>query len=111
MPDNRGALRFQTIGIKDSSSGTVSSRGGVIRANEWQHLAAVVRRGRNETRLYVNGYLVAKASLGSAQFDDPKSDLLLGRSPGSGAFMGQLADVRLYNRPLEESELLALIAP
>jgi hypothetical protein len=109
--DNRGALGFQTVGVREQANGIVTSRGGVIRADAWQHVAAVVRRGKNETRLYVNGYLVAKASIGTAQFDDPRADLILGRSPGAGSFAGELADVRLYNRPLEEAELLALVEP
>ena len=70
-----------------------------------------MRRGRNETRLYVNGYLVARASSGTAQFDDTKSDLQLGRIPGAAPFQGQMADVRLYNRPLEEAEIQALVQP
>src|SRR5262249_2770241 len=76
-----------------------------------QHVAAVVRRGRNETRLYVNGHLVARASSGTAQFDDPKADLQLGHIPGAAPFQGELADVRLYNRPLEEAEIQALVQP
>jgi hypothetical protein len=111
MPDNKGSLRLQTAGRNEGATGTVSSPEGALRPKAWQHVSAVVRRGRNETRLYVNGYLVAKGSLGSAQFDDPKADLLLGRSPGAQSFAGELADVRLYRRPLGEAELLALVQP
>ena len=107
----RGALRFETAGRDPQANATVSSPPGVIRANTWQHVAAVVRRGRNETRLYVNGYLVARASTGSAQFDDTKADLQLGRIPGAAPFQGELADVRLYNRPLDEAEIQALVQP
>ena len=89
----------------------VSSRPGAIRANAWQHVAAVVRRGRNETRLYVNGNLVAKGAIGAAQFDDPKADLQIGNLSGTQPFRGELADVRLYRRPLEEPEILALVQP
>ncbi|MCU1238844.1 MAG: hypothetical protein JWP63_6811, partial [Candidatus Solibacter sp.] len=109
---NRGVLRFETAGPRDEqANASVSSAAGVIRANAWQHVAAVVRRGRNETRLYVNGYLVARASTGTAQFDDTKADLQLGRVPGAPAFPGELADVRLYNRPLDEAEIQALVQP
>ena len=111
LPDDRGTLRFQTAGPADQANGTVSSRPGAIRANTWQHVAAVVRRGRNETLLYVNGYLVAKAALGAAQFDDPKADLQIGNFPGTQPFQGDLADVRLYRRPLDEAEILALVQP
>jgi hypothetical protein len=108
---NRGVLRFETAGRDPQASATVSSPPGTIRANTWQHVAAVVRRGMNETRLYVNGYLVARASTGSAQFDDTKADLQLGRIPGAAPFQGELADVRLYNRPLDEAEIQALVQP
>ena len=108
---NRGVLRFETAGRDPQANATVSSPPGAIRANAWQHVAAVVHRGRNETRLYVNGYLVARASTGSAQFDDTKADLQLGRIPGAAPFQGELADVRLYNRPLDDAEIQALVQP
>ena len=109
--DNRGVLRFQTAGQNEQANATVSSQPGVIRANAWQHVAVVVKRGRNETSLYVNGSLVAKASTGSAQFDDLKADLQVGHIPGTQTFQGKMANVRLYNRPLEESEILGLVQP
>jgi hypothetical protein len=105
VPDNRGTLRFRTAGQAEQAIGMVSSRPGTIRANDWQHVAAVVRRGKNETLLYVNGNLVARGSLGSAQFDDEKSDLRI------GSMSGDLADVRLYRRPLDEAEILGLVQP
>ncbi len=109
--DQRGTLRFQTAGFEAQSTATVSSQPAVLRANAWQHVAAVVRRGMNETRLYVNGELVAKASTGAARFDDPQSDLRLGRIPGAPPLQGELAEVRLYNRALDEAEIEALLQP
>ena len=111
LPDSRGTLRLQTAGQADQAIGAVSSRPGAIRAKAWQHVAAVVRRGRNETLLYVNGTLVAKGALGAAQFDDPKADLQIGNLFGTQPFRGDLADVRLYRRPLEAPEILALVQP
>ena len=109
--DNRGSLRFQMAGRDNQASGMVSTRPGVIRKDVWQHVAAVVRRGKNETLLYVNGYLVARAAMGYAQFDDPGSDLQIGRAAGTGTFHGELTAVRLYRRPLEEAEIQALVQP
>ena len=88
----------------------MSSRPGAIRANTWQHVAAVVRRGRNETLLYVNGNLVARGAMGAAQFDDPRADLQIGNFAAQ-PFKGELADVRWYRRPLEAAEILALVEP
>ena len=67
-----------------------------IRAGTWQHVAVVVRRGRNDTRLYVNGSLAGEAATGSAQFDDTKADLRIGHMAGDDVFQGDFADVRLY---------------
>ena len=111
IADNRGVLRFQTAGQNEQANAVVSSQPGIIRAKAWQHVAAVVKRGRNETSLYVNGFLVAKASTGSAQFDDLKADLHVGRIPGTETFHGEMANVRLYNRPLDEAEILGLVQP
>jgi mono/diheme cytochrome c family protein len=108
---DRGTLRFHTAGQDSQANATVSSAGGTLKANAWQHVAVVVRRGRNETRLYVNGYLVARASTGTAQFDDRKADFQLGHISGAPTFQGDMADVRLYNRPLDEAEIQALVQP
>ncbi|MBC7924284.1 MAG: DUF1592 domain-containing protein, partial [Bryobacteraceae bacterium] len=111
LPDARGTLRLQTAGQAEQANGIVSSRPGAIRPNAWQHVAAVVRRGRNETLIFVNGNLLAKGPLGAAQFDDPKADLQIGNFSGTQPFQGDLADVRLYRRPLETPEILALVQP
>ncbi len=109
--DDKGTLRFRTAGQDRLANAAVSSPVGVLHAGTWQHLAVVARRGKNETRLYVNGLLVAQASTGAAQFDDVKADLQLGHVAGTAAFPGELAEVRLYNRPLDEAELQALVLP
>jgi cytochrome c551/c552 len=117
MPDNKGTLRLQTSAQSgpgrggDPTVSMVSSQAGAIRAGDWQHVAAVVRRGRNETLLYVNGFLVAKGSMGAAQFDDLRADLQIGNTSGSQPFQGELADVRLYCRPLSEEEIQGLLQP
>jgi mono/diheme cytochrome c family protein len=98
--DNRGTLQFET------SSGSISSQPGAIRTGAWQHVAAVVRRGKNETRLYVNGFIVARGSTGPANLDSPKGDLRIG-----SLFRGELVDVRLYRRTISEAEIQGLILP
>ena len=107
-----GALRFQTMGLREpEGTATVSTPPGSLKQNVWQHVAVVMRRGLNDTRIYLNGYLAARSASGFAQFDDPRSDLLIGNIPGTNAFDGDIADVRFYNRPLEEPELQALVQP
>jgi hypothetical protein len=111
MPNNKGVLRIETAGPDNQSNGTVSSPPGTIRPNAWQHVAAVVRRGNNETRLYVNGFLVGKGVIGPANLDNPKVDLYLGRIQDAQQFKGELSQVRIYQRALDESEIQSLVEP
>jgi len=111
MPDDRGILRLETAGPDNQTNGAVATRPGVLRAGIWQHLAAVVKRGRNKTRLYVNGYPVAEGTINRANLDNPKLDLRLGNLPGGRGLRGALDEVRLYRRALSEAELQALIEP
>jgi hypothetical protein len=111
IPDNKGTLRIETAGPDTQSNGTVSSPSETIRANEWQHVAAVVRRGKNQTLLYVNGYPVAKGTIGPANLDNPKMNLYLGRIQGAQSFPGELDEVRIYRRALDEAEIQGLVEP
>jgi mono/diheme cytochrome c family protein len=110
IADNRGTLRFVTSGPREGANAMVSSR-GIAKANAWQHVAAVVRRGRNETLLYLNGELVARGNMGSAQFDNLGADLLFGSISGDDPLPGEFADARFYRRPLEEAEIVGLVQP
>ncbi|HUQ91428.1 MAG TPA: DUF1592 domain-containing protein [Bryobacteraceae bacterium] len=105
MPGDKGVLRIET------PKGAVSSPPGVIRADAWQHVAAVVRRGKQESRLYLNGYPVAKGQMGPANLDHPKANLHIGRIPDAQHFRGELDEVRLYRRALKEAEIQALVQP
>ena len=111
LADNRGGLRLVTAGADGQSNGTVASPPGTIRANEWQHVAAVVRRGKSESWLYVDGYPVASGDIRRASLDNPKLDLELGRIPGTAQFRGELDEVRIYRRALDVAELQALVEP
>ena len=111
MPDNRGSLRLETAGADNMSNGALASAPGMLRPNLWQHVAAVVRRGKKDSRIYVNGYLVAEGTIGAVNLDNPKLDLTVGRVKGGGAFKGEVDEVRIYRRALEEAEIEALIEP
>ena len=111
MSDNRGSLRLETTGPNNETNGVVTSPQGVLRAKAWQHVAAVVRRGAAETKLYVNGYAVARGTIDAADLDNPEIDLHLGQVPQQGPFRGQIDEVRLYRRALSEGELQALVQP
>jgi hypothetical protein len=110
MPSGNGSLRLETTGQQDFN-GTVSSPSGVIKAKTWQHVAAVVKRGERQARLYVNGFLVAEGTVRDGNLDNPKLPLRIGHLEGGSAFVGEIDDVRLYRRALSEAELQALIEP
>ena len=111
MPSNRGELRIETAGPDNESNGAVTSPPGVIRPNAWQHVAAVVRRGENATQLYVNGYVVGEGKIGPEDVDNPRMDIHLGRVPDANQFRGDLDDVRIFRRALDDSEIQALVEP
>ena len=104
------AFQVETAGPDNDSNGAVASPAGVIRADAWQHVAAVVSRN-GESRLYVNGYAVAKGEIGPANLDNSEIDLHLGSVPEGQQFKGELDEVRLYSRALDEAELQALVEP
>ena len=111
MLNNRGTLRLETTGPDKESNGGVVSPPQMIRRGAWQHVAAVVRRGENAARLYVNGYLVAEGTVGPGSLSNPELGLHIGRVPQGNAFRGKLDEVRVYRRALDESELQALVEP
>lgn len=111
MPDARGVLRIETVGPQGQPNGTVASAPGKLRVNAWQHVAAVVRRKPGETRLFINGYPVARGSVGPLNLDNPKVDLHLGRIQDAQAFAGELDEVRIYRRALDDGEIQALVEP
>ena len=111
MPNSQGILRLETSDSNNEPNGTVKSRPGVIRPNQWQHVAAVVRRGKNQTQLFVNGYPVGQGTIKSGVLDNLKLGLTIGRVPEANLFKGQIDSVRLYNRALDDAEIQALLAP
>jgi hypothetical protein len=111
MPNNKGVLRIETASPQNVSNGTVASRPGIIRVNKWQHVAAVVRRGTNETRLYVNGYQVAVGTIAPTNLDNPGVKLNIGRIQDSKLFKGEIDEVRFYRRALDVAEIQALLEP
>lgn len=112
MPNNQGVLRIETASPNNEPNGTVQTSPGALKNNVWQHVAAVVRReGKGETQLFINGYLVAKGTIGATNLDNPKVDLHLGRIQDAQQFQGELDEVRIYRRALDVAEIQALVEP
>lgn len=106
----RNTLEFVSAGLQGAFNGRVVSQPDSIKREAWQHLAVVVQRGKNETRIYVNGLLVGRGTTGSANLD-AKGDLVLGSAAGIESFKGLLDEVRLYKRALTPAEVQGLVLP
>lgn len=107
----RGIFQIATFDSDNESNGAVQSQEGAVQAGEWQHLSAVVRRGGENTVLYLNGFPVGKGEIGYADLSNPKANLNIGRVPGGNYFQGEIDDVRVYSRALGEAEIQALVEP
>ncbi len=108
---DKGVLRIETVSPANKFNGTVASKPGIIRVNTWQHVAAVVRRGENQTRVYVNGFEVASGTVAPTNLDNPSVALHIGRVQGSRLFKGKMDEVYFYNRALDVKEIQALLEP
>lgn len=108
--EERSTLQFVSTGLGGAFNGRVLSQPDAVRREAWQHLAVVVRRGKNETRLYVNGLLVGRGTTGAANLD-AKGDLVLGNAAGVESFKGLIDEVRIYKRALEPAEVQGLVLP
>ncbi|HAA72897.1 MAG TPA: hypothetical protein DCE55_27410 [Planctomycetaceae bacterium] len=111
MPNAQGVLRLETARPGKIHNGTVQSRPGVLRANQWQHVAVVVERDEKTTRLYVNGYEVGSGTIAKWDLDNPDVQLHIGRVQNAQFFSGDIDDVRIYRRALGKAELQALVEP
>lgn len=84
--------------------------GGNIVENSWYH-AVGVWSGENSDplRLYINGTQVASVKQQNSG-TDPRTNLEIGKygGPSGGHFKGTIADVRIYNRALTQSEIQTL---
>lgn len=111
MPNNKGVLRIETASPANQSNGTVATRPGIIRKDTWQHVAAVVRRGAQQTELFVNGYQVAAGTVAPANLDNPAVNMYIGRIQNAQQFKGEIDEVHFFRRALAPAELQALIEP
>lgn len=109
MPNNQGLLRLEAYGSENQRAGIVSTAPGILRGGEWQHVAAIVKRGKGETRLYVNGWPVATGTVNPLNLDNPQLDLMIGRVEEGQSLQGEVDEVHIFRRALEEGELQALV--
>jgi hypothetical protein len=108
--EDRNTFQFVSTGLDGVLNGRVLSQPEVIQRDAWQHLAIAARRGKNETRIYVNGYLVGRGTTGPANLD-PLGNLVLGSVVGAESFKGEIDEVRIYRRALGHAEVQGLVLP
>lgn len=108
--EERNTIELVSASVQGAFNGRVVSQPDSIRRDAWQHLAVVVRRGKNETRIYVNGLLVGRGTTGPANLD-AKGDLVLGSAAGAKSFRGEIDEVRIYKRALGHAEVQGLVLP
>lgn len=108
--EERNTLHFVTVGQQGDFNGRVLTQPEALRRDTWQHVAITVQRGKNETRIYVNGLPVGRGTTGPANLD-ANSGLTIGSAAGVESFKGLIDEVRFYRRALEPSEIQGLLQP
>ena len=108
--EERNTIELVSAGVQGAFNGRVLSQPDAMQRDTWQHLAIVARRGKNETRIYVNGLLVGRGTTGPASLDSI-GDLVLGSAAGAKSFRGEIDEVRIYRRALAEAEVQGLVLP
>lgn len=112
--EERNVLQLVSVGADGGFNGRVLSQPEAVRRDVWQHIAVVARRGKNETRIYLNGLPVGRGTTGPANLDAKSSlglGLILGSAAGVESFKGLIDEVRLYTRALEPAEVQGLVEP
>ena len=89
------------------NSSNIAQGAATLNINTWYHIA-VVYKGGQYLRIYLNGNLEVENTSGVAQdFDDSDIPLLIGAyaEGGSLRFHGKIDDVGIWTRPISESEV------
>jgi Concanavalin A-like lectin/glucanases superfamily len=98
-PQNRAKAFFS-----EGAPGHLEAEGGSPAANTWTHIA--VTDDGAHSRLYVNGHLVDTEE--SVPIPSTDGDLVIGGNKAFAAFFdGEIDEVHIYNRPLDEAEVQA----
>lgn len=83
-----------------------------VKLNQWQHLVYV--GNGNQLRVYSNGILQSGVDFkNSSTFGNTSTPLVVGNGGGfmkNYFFQGAIDDIRMYNRVLNEEEILALFS-
>ena len=94
--------------LKDTNgvSHVISTVGGVITTNTFQHVAVTYDPVTGVARLFRNGAQVTQSTLGS--FVPKTSGILYFGSRGGALYKGLMDEMSIYSRPLTSNELQAI---
>ena len=105
-------LYVKTADGYEGHSSSPNSFSPVEKEGRWIHAAGVMDRAAKEIRLYRDGKLLTKKTIGEAKPAPAKSaSLRLGYAaglPNADCFFGLIDEVKIGNRPLSEAEIRAL---
>ncbi len=104
------------VGMYVRSETTVYGRlvAGTISTNQWNHFVFVVDRGANKIFAYQNGTLLSSTmdltGFGDLDPDDGHAMLIGAIREDLSFYPGKIDDVRIFNRPLSQSDVTELAA-
>ncbi len=104
-----GILKYKVLGDTGTDSASLASP-GTANDDQWHHAAVTVDASRN-AKLYLDGALVREGSRPFCNAVFNLNSMAIGRtvrSNGSDYWRGGVDDVRIYARPLTDSEILSL---
>lgn len=110
-PSHAPGYMYANIADTSGNFHVVETADGVLRTNQFQHVALTYDKTTGRARLFVNGNMVAQTSLGTFR-PQTTFDLNIGRRPTGDAnsrlFAGIIDEVSLYNRELSSNEIMAI---
>ena len=107
-----GSVRVETSNSKNSSNGTVHTKGGMLRPEQWAHLAVTIAADRT-TRIFINGIEKASGKIGGADLTNPAARLVVGgiENATNHNFHGEIDRVQVFSKALTGDEVAKLFAP
>lgn len=105
----RYAIRLNTSGrfsiLTNGVSRLTSKVSTSVHVNEWNHISASYNSSTNLFSIYLNGIPDTSAVVAGASPSSNSDSLFIGISGNSTPFIGQLDEVRIWNRELSSAEV------
>jgi RHS repeat-associated protein len=108
--DGAGGADFHAFIVDTTGAAHTITATNILTANTWQHLALTYDEVSGIATIYDNGVIVAQQILGVFHASTTY-DLYFGSNPFNSTlavFNGMLDEVTFFDRPLEQSEVLAI---